>query len=246
MSQKYIGGFITKNPTAPTTSAASGMWTLDQAANYVKQGIWPSPPPPAPTVIGQSFGGGYYAGQIGVSGTATHYLIVAPIASGQFQGQWKTANNGTTGTNSDIDGPANTAAMIAAGAAAHPCGQFCDNLSTGGQTDWYMPAFNELEICYYNLKPTTTANDTGSGINPNAVPARASSYTTGNPAQTSATDFRSTGAEDFLTGTDFYWSSTQNTGFTGYATIQYFSNGSQVNSAKSANSFVRAVRRVAV
>jgi len=241
---RFKGGVISATAPTTSTSAAKGVWTLQQQFQAKGQGIWPDPPP---SVIGQAFGGGYYAGQIGVSGTATHYLIVAPIASGQFQGQWKTANNGTTGTNSDIDGPANTAAIVADGnSTVYPCGHFCNNLVTGGQTDWYMPAFNELEICYYNLKPTTTANDTGSGINTNAVPARASSYTTGNPAQTSATDFRSTGAEDFLTGTDFYWSSTQNTGFTGYATIQYFSNGSQGNSAKSANSFVRAVRRVAV
>ena len=31
MSKTYPGGIITKNPTAPTTSAAKGIWTLDQA-----------------------------------------------------------------------------------------------------------------------------------------------------------------------------------------------------------------------
>ena len=220
----------------------SGMWTTTQQFQAVGQGIWPGYVPP----IGSAYGGGFFAGQIDQSGTI-YNLVVAPIASGQFQGQWKNANNNTPGTNSDIDGPANTAAIVADGnSTVYPCGHFCNNLSTGGQTDWYMPALNELEVCYFNLKPTTTANDTSSGINPNAVPARASNYTSGNPAQTSATDFQSTGAEDFLTGTDFYWTSTQNTAFTGYARIQYFSNGSQVNSPKSANQFVRAIRRVAV
>ena len=32
-----------KNPTTPTTSAAPGMWTLNQAAYYTKQGLWPLP-----------------------------------------------------------------------------------------------------------------------------------------------------------------------------------------------------------
>jgi len=44
MSQKYPGGFITKSPVAPTTSAASGIWTLDQQQQAQKAGTWPSPP----------------------------------------------------------------------------------------------------------------------------------------------------------------------------------------------------------
>ena len=47
--KQYPGGIITKNPTAPTTSAAKGIWTLDQAQNYTKQGIWPRSPG-APTI----------------------------------------------------------------------------------------------------------------------------------------------------------------------------------------------------
>ena len=41
MSQKYPGGFITKTPTAPTASAAPGIWTLDQAMQNQKAGNWP-------------------------------------------------------------------------------------------------------------------------------------------------------------------------------------------------------------
>lgn len=44
MSKQYPGGFIIKNPTTPTTSSAPGMWTLEQASYYIKQGIWPLPP----------------------------------------------------------------------------------------------------------------------------------------------------------------------------------------------------------
>jgi len=47
--KQYPGGIITKNPTAPTTSSAKGIWTLDQAQNYTKQGIWPRSPG-APTI----------------------------------------------------------------------------------------------------------------------------------------------------------------------------------------------------
>lgn len=49
MSGKWPGGFITK--TAPTVvgpvdgegGSASGVWTLDQVADYAKQGLWPKP-----------------------------------------------------------------------------------------------------------------------------------------------------------------------------------------------------------
>jgi hypothetical protein len=49
MSGKWPGGFITK--TAPTVvgpvdgegGSASGVWTLDQVADYEKQGLWPLP-----------------------------------------------------------------------------------------------------------------------------------------------------------------------------------------------------------
>jgi len=242
MSQKYPGGFITKSPVAPTSSAASGMWTIDQAMQLQKQGNWPSPPP---TVIGQAFGGGYYAGQIGVSGVATHYLVVGPVASAQSTLRYKNANTDTIGASSVIDGPQNTADIVADGnSTVYPAAHFCNNLVIGGFSDWYLPAKNELEVCYYNLKPSTTSNLTSpaSGINANAVPARASNYTSGDPAQTSAIDFRDTGAEDFAL--DTYWSSTENTASTAFT--QDFPNGFQFGANKYPSYRVRAIRRVAV
>jgi hypothetical protein len=190
--------------------------------------------------IGAAYEGGFFAGQIGVSGVATHNLVIGPVASAQSSGkQWKIVNTSTAGTSSVIDGPANSAAM---NDISHPAAQFCEGLTIGGFSDWYMPAKNELEVCYYNLKPTTKNNYTPSGINANAVPARASDYTTGTPAQTSATDFQSTGAEDF--GTVNYWSSTEN-GAT-VAWYQTFDDGRQNNYVKTSSYRVRAIRRVAV
>jgi hypothetical protein len=254
MSQKYVGGFITKSPTAPSgpyeTSVAKGVWTLDQAMQFKKQGLWPTAGNQTPpTVIGQAYGGGFYAGQIGTSSVATHYLVIGPVASAQSTLQWKNANTDTPNSVSDIDGPQNTADMVADGnSTVYPCAHFCNDLVTGGQTDWYMPARNELEVCYFNLKPTTTSNNTTVGINPNAVPARASNYTSGTPAQTTAADFvTSTGAEAFSTGVypaSFYWSSTEQS--TGRSFPQSFNNG-YVNDYGKVTSFkVRAVRRVAV
>jgi hypothetical protein len=46
MSKQYPGGVIVANPTAPSgpyeTSTAPGIWTIDQATNYIKQGLWPT------------------------------------------------------------------------------------------------------------------------------------------------------------------------------------------------------------
>jgi hypothetical protein len=80
-----------------------------------------------------------------------------------------------------------------------------------------MPALNELEVCYYNLKPTTTNNVTGSGTNTNAVPSRGSNYTAGTPAQTAATDFKLENTEAFASISNIYWSSTESASATAWA-----------------------------
>ena len=41
MSERYPGGFITKNYVAPTPAAAPGIWTLDQQLQAQKTGTWP-------------------------------------------------------------------------------------------------------------------------------------------------------------------------------------------------------------
>ena len=331
--KQYPGGFITKSPTAPTTAAAKGIWTLDQVSNYVKQGIWPRTPgaptigtatatssttatvtytapadlgtgaitftvtsspsggtgsgaspitvtgltaetaytftvtaatpggtSPAsaasnsittpvapPTVIGQVYQGGFWAGNIGVSSVATHYIVVAPLASGETGSQWKNAQTATPGSDSDINGPQNTADMVADGnSTVYPAAHFCNDLVIGGFSDWYMPAKNELEVCYFNLKSSTRNNDTGSGINPNAVPARASNYTNSPqvPSQTSAAIFQQpSGAETF--GQENYWTSTELAGGT-QGRLQSWYYGTQTYTAKDNTRRVRAIRRVAV
>jgi hypothetical protein len=324
--KQFPGGIITQNPTAPTTAAAKGIWTLDQASNYVKQGIWPRIPG-APTIgtatagvasatvaftaptdlgagtitytatsnpggltgtgtspitvsgltggtsytftvtastpggtgpasaasnsatplaIGSAYGGGYLAGQISTAGNgiADFNLVVGPVATAESTLKWKTSDTSTAGTSSVIDGPTNSSNM---NNASHPAGQFCEGLTIGGYSDWYMPAKNELEVCYYNLKPDTTSNNTSSGINANAVPPRTSNYANlGPPNQTSAAIFQSTGAECFSSSSvPYYWSSTQASASAAWR--QYFDTGQQyAYFSKNANARVRAVRRVAV
>lgn len=192
--------------------------------------------------IGGAYQGGFFAGQISTAGNsiADYNLVVGPVASAENSSkQWKTSNSSTAGTSSVIDGPTNSANM---NNASHPAAQFCEGLTIGGFSDWYMPAQNELEVCYYNLKPTTDDNNVSSGTNTNAVPSRGSNYTLGTPAQTTATDFKDTGTEDFATAK--YWSSTQRDD--SFAWPQAFGNGAQYFAFKSYSYRVRAIRRVAV
>ena len=200
-------------------------------------------------VIGSAFGGGFFAGQISTAGNsiADYNLVVGPAATAQPTLTWKNANTATAGADSDINGPQNTTDMVADGnSTVYPAAHFCNDLVVGGFSDWYMPAKNELEVCYYNLKPTTNNNNTSSGINANAVPARASNYTAGTPAQTSAAAFiTSTGAEAFDVNRN-YWSSTEASAANAW--ITYFVTGKQYGDVKNYNfpTRVRAVRRVAV
>jgi hypothetical protein len=163
--------------------------------------------------IGDPFQGGFYAGLIShtANGIATHALIVAPAATGATGTgypvttglSWKTANTSTPGATSPFDGVANMAAVVAAGIANHPAFQFCYSLTIGGFNDWYLPSTREHDVAYFNLKPTTDANNTTAATaNPYAVPSRNSAYAAGGPpVQTTVAAFQSpNGAERFATG----------------------------------------------
>ena len=204
-----------------------------------------------PVEIGEAWGGGYFAGYIShtADGSPTHALIVAPRETGATgtgytlttKLAWKTANTPTAGTTSEFDGVANTAAMVTAGIANHPAAQFCVNLSINGFSDWYLPARFELDIAYFNLKPSTAANNTSQGSNIYSVPRRYSNNTSIYPAQTPLTAFN-TVAEAFVA--DFHWSSAEHSVTNG--SIVNFSNGIQNNTNKIINVSVRAFRRIAL
>lgn len=244
MSTRYKGGVI--SATAPTTSisVASGVWTLSQHIQAVGEGNWPGQPPQ----IGQAYEGGYFMGKISTAGNgvANYYLVVGPLSTAESSSkQFKNVGTSVPGADSVVNGTQNTADMVANGnATVYPAAHFCNDLVIGGFSDWYMPAKNELELCYYNLKPGTASNNTATGSNTNAVPSRGSNYTSGTPAQTSVTVFKSGGAEAFTT--DYYWSSTESSNSV-CAFSQDFNGGYQSPyNYKTSTRRVRAIRRVAI
>ena len=141
MSMRFKGGVISATAPVTSSSAATGVWTLPQQLKAKAANSWPSPP----LIIGQAFSGGFYAGQISTAGNgvADYNLVIGPKASAESVQRWKTTATTTAGTSSVIDGPANSTAM---NNASHPAAQFCEALTTGGFSDWYMPAINEIEV----------------------------------------------------------------------------------------------------
>ena len=220
---------------------------------------------------GQQIFGGYYAGQIKVfagqdDGTlplvdTVYNIIVAPKTEGSLNGQisfvqWKTGDSGPDAlANNAVYGKPATASLAG---VSFPLFNWCINTPSGpnagatsggtgigGFNDWYIPAKNELEVCYYFLKPDTQTNQTPNGSNPNAVAPEpvSTSYTSGNPAQTSVTLFRDGNAQAF--NTIQYWSATEDSSLSDRALYQLFGNGSQANSFKTTSSYYgRAIRRV--
>ena len=211
--------------------------------------------------------GGYYAGKI-TRADGVYALIVAPKASGQASSlKWKDTNTTSGGCKSLNDGSANTAYLVANGnATTYPAAHFCNNLVINGYSDWYLPARDELEIAYRNLKPTTDANDTRArsksdyvytliddvsgdtrGVNRHSVPTGAA-YTTTNPAQTSLAPFKQGGAESFYVDSDSrHRSSTENS--SSGAWYQVFSGvfaGNQYGDNMTNSFLVRAFRAVKV
>lgn len=164
-------------------------------------------------VLGASYGGGYFAGAYSSTGdgVATHLLIISPKASGEKAVTYPASGLNFRTSQSAIstntyDGYANQQAMIAADSSLNsfPAAQFCKNLTIGGYSDWYLPSIMEMEILYFNLKPSTVADRTvgptgqTQGNNAYSIPSRASTAWSGSsPSQTSVSIFQSGGSEAF-------------------------------------------------
>ena len=208
--------------------------------------------------IGDAFGGGFFTGEIWINGGELYRLVVAPKASGEGESvAFKTTQTASPAATQTLNnGPAATAAMVSAG--SHPAAAFCAGLTIGGFSDWYLPARDELELAYRNLKFTTAANSTSvknlsaiaypegndvsgdtMGRNRNSNPTGAA-YTSGDPTQTSVTAFVTGGTEAFAE--ENYHSSSEFSDDRAWR--DYFGSGAQLNNTtKDSTLNVRAFRR---
>lgn len=199
-------------------------------------------------------------------------VIVAPRAQGEAGSvQYKTANTADpVACRTLTNGLASTAAMEAlnAGTVVYPMARWVTDINNNGgingYKDWYIPARDELELLWRNLKPVTNNNFVAdrpvsaftynrdanistlgqNGTNDNSEPVGAA-YTATVPAQTAATPFRSGGTEALTFGSAYYWASSEFSAYNawcqGYSTS---SPGAQsIYNYKYNYSRARAVRR---
>ena len=213
---------------------------------------------------------------VGGSGTFSDWsvmsryrVIVAPKASGEHAGiALKKAYTALpTACQTLTEGFAATQAMRDADTSTvYPAAHWARNLNIGGRADWYIPARDELELCWRNLKPVTNNNyvtadrptgqtfdyktngsygDTANthGLNNNSVPVGAA-YTTSVPARTTATAFQTGGAEAFEYGSAYYWSCSDYNAAVAWSQGWYSSfPGYQGSNSKTDTYRVRAARR---
>ena len=202
------------------------------------------------TRIGQKFEGGYFAG-IDRIGDCVYAVLAAPKST-ERSVQFKTKYSRTPGIQLVNDGWSNTNAMNDTG---HPAAQYCRNLNVGGNTDWYLPSRDELELCYRNLKPTDRSNTTSgagdfsgnlslaNGTNLNSIPT-GSAYTETDPTRTIVTAFQTGNVEAFSAA--WYWTSTESSANTTGSLFQNFSYGYRYWFYKTDVLRVRGVRRVLI
>lgn len=111
------------------------------------------PEPDLPTIIGQEFGGGFYAGDIEDNGQM-YKLIVADIEADVYSLAWMSPHEDWPQAASITNGLGNTQSM--AGDARFLAGNHCLDWRGGGFADWYMPAKDELNVLYLGLKPSAS------------------------------------------------------------------------------------------
>lgn len=189
---------------------------------------------PAP---GTAIEGGFFAGVININGE--HFGVVVGPKSTELTGQWGKFGEQSEATSA-VDGLANTEAMAREGSEI---ANQVRALTANDLTDWYIPARDELELAYRNLKPTAEENFCSfrDGDNPGSVPPRCM-YTKQDPAQTECTAFQDGQPEAFAAA--WYWSSTQYSAYGAF--FQAFSDGDQFTNDKGDRGRVRAVRRFKV
>lgn len=177
-----VGGGVEVSDTAPSSPSEGDLWwdsTSGTLKVYYDDGDSQQWVDASPTLSSDftedvyeppfdfdaaSFGdtacGGIYMGQISAAGQC-YALIVAPNATGCDICEWKTTNTTTAGTDSLVDGFANTYGPL--DNAEHPAGNWCATRTINGFSDWYLPAIDELETFYNNGASVSNETVIGTG-----------------------------------------------------------------------------------
>jgi hypothetical protein len=239
MSEQYLGGFIIATPTEPTATSAPGIWTLNEAATYRKQGLWPTTSG-APT-IGTATAGNASAS---VTFSAPSDVGSAPIT-----------NYTVISTPSSITGTGASSPITVSGLSNGTSYTFKVNAYNGAGTSAYSAASNSVTpvappawlIKYYNAPcPSNTVTigvyvDSSTNIWLGANNALGSFYTSFSASGTAGTQRQiSTFNGDATTGNKVFTDSSGNfylaggTGSTSKGVVKINSSGT-VQWAKTQN-----------
>lgn len=228
-STTVLGGSFTGSITGTTMTVASGLTgKIRPGCTITGTGV-----ATGTTVVSQTSGTTNGLGNYTVS-------ISQNIVSGSL----------TAGT-SEFDGVANGTLFkdidntVGSGSTIFPAANFCETLSIGGFTDWYLPARFEMDIAYFNLKPSTQANEIvliPRGINVYSVPRRDNRWTVNYPTQTPLTTFNTT-VQAFIA--ERHWSSTEVINTEAHP-VEFSSGVHGINGKATTLLNVRAFRRIAL
>jgi hypothetical protein len=99
--------------------------------------------------VGELFGGGIVVSVWKVSGVE-HGLIASLTDISASIVAWSNIAGTVIGptAQSPVDGQANTTAIVAQAGQTNSAAKLCDDYTSGGFSDWYLPALWELNKCY--------------------------------------------------------------------------------------------------
>ncbi|MCX6256832.1 MAG: DUF1566 domain-containing protein [Bacteroidia bacterium] len=100
--------------------------------------------------IGELYGGGVVFHVYKDNNGNEHGLIVSlnDLSSGA---EWGLNGTDVPNCESIWNGAANTSSIISAGGLANDAAGLCNASCSGGQTDWYLPSIQELNLLWINL-----------------------------------------------------------------------------------------------
>ena len=192
-----------------------------------------------PTRIGQECHGGTFTGFNRIN-NRVYGIIVAPKHTEQRL-EWATNLSSVKEARSECDGYTTSNAI---NDQCYPAAAYCRSLTVNGYSDWYLPSKNELELCYFYLKPRNNQRYKRVGPKQTAIPT-CLYFSNRIPSPTLLFQFTLKGKESFSRKRD-YWSSTESSHDNECVVLQDFNNGFCFSVYKFKTFTVRAVRRVEV
>jgi hypothetical protein len=137
-------------PTPSSSSIPPSVTPTPTVTPSITPSLTPTPTPSRIVLtLNQSYQGGIIvyilqSGDTGYDDNVQHGLIMETTDVGGLNTYWGCQGTNITGTTSSIgSGQANTTAIVNQCATVDIAARLCDNKSSGGYSDWYLPSKDE-------------------------------------------------------------------------------------------------------